>query len=400
MPPATLAPPLSLYVHIPWCVRKCPYCDFNSHELRQDLPAHEYVDALVRDLDFAINEFDIGDRIIRTIFIGGGTPSLLPPAELARLLEHVANRIELAHDCEVTLEANPGSVEAGRFSGFQRAGVNRLSMGIQSFNDQHLQVLGRIHDSTQARHAIAEAMRADFAAVNLDLMFGLPDQTLEQAMADLGTAIEFGPTHVSWYQLTIEPNTVFYSRPPTLPDEDWIWDMQQQGRARLQQSGYRQYEVSAYARTGQHCRHNLNYWRFGDYIGIGAGAHGKISDPRNGMIVRQSRHRIPKSYMQHAGTAAAVAEQRTLSPDDIRFEFMLNALRLCDGVPLTLFQAHTGLMPSELEPILQQARERGWLQADPSRLCTTPLGARYLNDVIGLFLLDDKPDVTRVSGHT
>jgi putative oxygen-independent coproporphyrinogen III oxidase len=387
------APPLSLYVHIPWCVRKCPYCDFNSHELRQELPARDYIDALLRDLDFTINESDVGGRAIQTIFIGGGTPSLLPDVELERLLEQIADRFELERGCEITLEANPGTIEADRFAGFRRAGVNRLSIGVQSFDDQHLRALGRIHDGASARRAIEQAQAAGFDAVNLDLMFGLPDQTHDQALDDLRQAINFAPAHISWYQLTIEPNTVFYSRPPSLPDDERIWAMQQQGRALLHQCGYRQYEVSAYARPGQRCRHNLNYWRFGDYLGIGAGAHSKITDAENGVIRREARHRLPAAYLQHAGTGAAVVDQRLLTPDDIRLEFMLNALRLRDGVPMTLFNRHTGLAPEMLEPMLQCARERGLLRANPDRLCATAHGARYLNDVVAMFLSDDDQSV-------
>jgi len=384
-------PPLSLYVHVPWCVRKCPYCDFNSHELRRDLPSKRYVQALLADLDQAVT--GVALRPLLSIFIGGGTPSLLPAPAYAELLDGIAARLPLADDIEITMEANPGTVETDRFRGYREAGLNRLSLGIQSFSNRHLQDLGRIHDGRQAVQAIETARAAGFDNLNLDLMFGLPQQTPEQALVDLETAIGFEPEHLSWYQLTIEPNTVFYKQPPVLPDEDCLWDMQREGQKLLARHGYRQYEVSAYARRGRRCRHNLNYWRFGDYLGIGAGAHSKLTDNR-GFIRREARHRIPEAYLQSAGRPSSIVDQRTLDPADVVFEFMLNALRLTDGVPGTLFVRHTGLPADVLDGPLQQARTRKLLRAG-DRLQPTARGRRYLNDLIGLFL----PEVEPVSMH-
>lgn len=381
------APPLSLYVHIPWCVRKCPYCDFNSHEHRGAIPGREYVAALLRDLDQALAA--VAGRSLRSIFIGGGTPSLLPPGCVAELLEGIARRVSLDQSIEITLEANPGTVETGRFRAFRGAGVNRLSLGIQSFNDPHLKALGRIHDSKAARYAIASAQAAGFQAINLDLMFGLPDQTVAQALADLETAIACQPDHLSWYQLTIEPNTVFYKRPPTLPDDDRLWIMQKRGQALLKAHGYRQYEISAYARPGQRCAHNLNYWCFGDYLGIGAGAHSKLTDAGGGFIQRQARHRLPAAYTERAGSSDAITGIRALNCDDAIFEFMLNSLRLHDGVPVSLFQQRAGLPPVLIDNRLRQARRHGLLRNDPRRLHPTARGRRYLNDLVALFLRDD-----------
>ncbi|MEX0951816.1 MAG: radical SAM family heme chaperone HemW [Gammaproteobacteria bacterium] len=379
-----LCPPLSLYLHIPWCVRKCPYCDFNSHTAPDNLPVTEYVDALIRDLKFVAAT--VTGRTVKTIFIGGGTPSLLPEAELARLLEHVGKHLQLDTNCEITLEANPGTLEAGRFAGFRAAGVNRLSIGVQSFNDRHLKVLGRIHDANAAYAAYASAVQAGLRRINLDLMFGLPEQTSAEALQDLRTAIDLQPAHISWYQLTIEPNTVFYSKPPVLPPDDDLWDMQQQGRALMRRHGYRQYEVSAYARAGERCRHNLNYWRFGDYLGLGAGAHGKLTDIEHGRITRTARHRLPAAYMQHAGTSKAVVVQRVLADTDRSFEFMLNALRLNDGATLKQFEQRTGLSAQTIQTTCASLQAKGLLKQQTQRLCTTATGARFLNDVVSAFL--------------
>ena len=378
-------PPLSLYVHTPWCVHKCPYCDFNSHELRGELDSQAYIDALLRDLDYAVDS-NVGQRPLQSIFIGGGTPSLLPAACYAELLDGIARRLPLADDIEITLEANPGSVEATRFRGYREAGINRLSLGIQSFNDDKLRQLGRIHDSDQARHAIEIARAAGFENVNLDLMFGLPEQTPAQALADLQTAIEQHPVHVSWYQLTLEPNTIFYKQPPVLPDDDAVAAMQEAGQALLVRHGYEQYEISAYAQSGRRCRHNMNYWQFGDYLGIGAGAHAKMTDPVSGTIRRQARHRVPAAYMQHAGSRAAVSEDRVLDVADTVFEFMLNALRLNDGIPVALFQQRTGLAPTMIRDQLQEAHQRQLLEDDDTYLRPTAQGRLFLNDLIGLFL--------------
>ncbi|MDZ7735554.1 MAG: radical SAM family heme chaperone HemW [Gammaproteobacteria bacterium] len=381
--------PLSLYVHTPWCVRKCPYCDFNSHELRRELQSTLYVQALLRDLDYAL--MTTAPRPLQSIFIGGGTPSLLPAAAYAELLGGIAKRLPLAAGIEITMEANPGTVEADRFRGYRDAGINRLSLGIQSFDDRQLQRLGRIHDSAQARRAVETADAAGFDSINLDLMFGLPGQLQDEALADLETAVAFDPAHLSWYQLTIEPNTVFYKQPPVLPDDEVIWPMQQAGQALLSCHGYRQYEVSAYARPGKRCRHNLNYWRFGDYLGIGAGAHSKLTDPATNVIRRQARHRIPETYMQHAGTSRAIGENRVLAEADKVFEFMLNVLRLSDGVPLSLLQQHTGISPVAIHETLQQGRRKKLLRDSERRLQPTARGRRFLNDLIGLFLPDQEP---------
>lgn len=375
--------PLSLYVHIPWCVRKCPYCDFNSHELHGELPAAAYVQALLRDLDASVEA-----RLppLQSVFIGGGTPSLLPGEDMARLLDGIRDRLALVADAEITLEANPGTVEAGRFHDYYSAGINRLSLGVQSFDNAQLARLGRIHDAAEAARAIAIAVQSGFDNFNIDLMFGLPQQSIDAALADLERAIAFEPTHISWYQLTIEPNTVFYKRPPLLPDDDRLWDMQQAGRALLKGAGYVQYEVSAYARADRQCRHNLNYWRFGDYLGIGAGAHGKLTDVEAGTIRRQARHRLPQAYLHKAGSNAVIADQRLLSEDDAVFEFMLNALRLTAGVPLSLFERHTGLAAGILQPALTAAQESRLLRRSVNRLQPSAHGRRFLNDLIAQFL--------------
>ncbi len=380
-------PPLSLYVHVPWCVRKCPYCDFNSHERRGAVPGHEYVAALLRDLDYALPA--VTGRSLQSIFIGGGTPSLLSPACIDELLTGIAQRLSLDTSIEITLEANPGTMEAGRFQGFRAAGINRLSLGIQSFNPVRLKALGRIHDGIAARAAIESAQSAGFNAMNLDLMFGLPDQTIAEALLDLETAIGYQPAHLSWYQLTVEPNTVFYKYPPSQPDDDSLWSMQQQGQALLKSHQYSQYEVSAYALAGERCRHNLNYWRFGDYLGIGAGAHTKLTDASRGLIQRQARHRVPDAYMRLAGSEAAVTDTRLPGRADVVFEFMLNALRLSRGVPLSLFERHTGLHPDAVEPGLVRARQLGLLRHDAHRLYPTARGRRFLNDLVALFLCEE-----------
>ncbi len=342
----------------------------------------------MRDLELAVSDSVTADRPLQSLFIGGGTPSLLPADCYAELLEGVAGRLRFADDIEITLEANPGSVEAARFRGYRDAGINRLSLGIQSFHDDKLRQLGRIHDSDQARRAIDIARAAGFDNLNLDLMFGLPEQTPAQALADLQTAIDQQPAHVSWYQLTLEPNTVFYKQPPVLPDDDAVAAMQEAGQALLARHGYEQYEVSAYAQTGRRCRHNLNYWQFGDYLGIGAGAHGKMTDPVSGTIRRQARHRVPATYMQHAGSRTAVSEDRVLDTADTVFEFMLNALRLTDGVPIALLQQRTGIAPDRIREQLAHARRCQLLCDDDDYLRPTAHGRLFLNDLIGLFLSD------------
>ncbi len=374
-------PPLSLYVHVPWCVRKCPYCDFNSHEARGALPEDEYVAALLADLEFALPR--VWGRPVLTVFIGGGTPSLLSVRALDALLCGVRARLPLAADAEITLEANPGTVEAEKFAGFRAAGVNRLSLGIQSLNDRHLQALGRIHDAGEARRA-AELALATFDNVNLDLMYGLPGQTLAEAEADIAALIALGAPHVSAYHLTIEPNTWFHRHPPAVPDDDDAAAMQADVETRLAEAGYGHYETSAFARAGRQGRHNLNYWAFGDYLGIGAGAHSKISFKNN--VLRESRLRQPKAYLAQAGTAEAIGEQREVVPAELPGEFMMNALRLNAGFDLDLFPARTGLNLAGILPQLAAAEVRGLLTRDHRRAAPTALGRRFLNDLIGLFL--------------
>jgi len=377
--------PLSLYLHLPWCVKKCPYCDFNSHEIgRRPVREREYIDALVRDLEFELPR--IWGRRMLSLFIGGGTPSLFSPEALAHLMAALRARLTISPDIEITLEANPGTAEAARFRGYRELGVNRLSIGIQSFNDDHLKRLGRIHDSAEARAAVDMAHDAGFEDINLDLMFGLPQQSPREALADLQAAIDCQPHHISWYQLTIEPNTVFYSRPPALPGDDAAWEMQQQGQRQLEECGFRQYEISAYARGGHPCVHNLNYWQFGDYLGLGAGAHGKITDVAAGSVTRFARHRIPEAYMRKAGTAEVITETRRLGREDLALEFMMNALRLTDGVPPSLFLERTGLPLTCIRPELEQAESRGLIAWDIHRIKPTALGQRYLNDLLQIFM--------------
>lgn len=373
-------PPLGLYIHLPWCERKCPYCDFNSHEAQQ-LPEVAYVDALLADLEGDLHLAD--ERAVQTLFIGGGTPSLFRAETIGRLIAGIRARLELAAELEITLEANPGSAEAEKFQDFRAQGVNRLSLGIQSLNDSSLQALGRIHDGTRARAAIDMARRAGFESLNLDLMHGLPGQTTAMALTDLKAALACEPTHLSWYQLTVEPNTVFHKRPPVLPTENSLEAMQDKGERLLADAGYRQYEVSAYSRPGFECRHNLNYWSFGDYLAIGAGAHGKITD-RRGHIVRYHKTRRPEDYLA-AGAGAFTAGTRTLAREDLIGEFMLNALRLNRGFSTGLFEHRTGLDVRTLQPQLQPLCDRGLLEQDIDGIRATPLGRRFLDSVIAEF---------------
>ena len=384
MQPMTAAPPLGLYIHLPWCVRKCPYCDFNSHEVRGELPTDDYLAALLRDLEREAPAAD--GRTLETIFIGGGTPSLFPPASVAALLEAVNRNLTLSPAAEITLEANPGTVEQARFEGYRRAGVNRLSIGIQSFNDERLARLGRIHGRDEALTAARAARAAGFDNFNLDLMFALPGQSPKEALADIRQAIELAPSHISHYQLTLEPNTVFHAKPPILPDDDTAYTMQDDCQAELAAAGYRHYEVSAYARPGHECLHNLNYWTFGDYLAVGAGAHGKLTDPRTGRIERYRKVRVPASYMAKAGTVEATAERWPLNAPDIVLEFMMNALRLNDGVPLELIPERTGLPSRAFAAMIEQGERRGWLATDGGLLRATETGHRYLNSLLEIFL--------------
>ncbi len=374
-------PPLSLYVHIPWCVRKCPYCDFNSHEARGGFDEAAYVAALVRDLELALPL--IWGRKVYTIFFGGGTPSLLSGAGLAEILRQVRMLLPLALDAEITLEANPGTVEAARFAAYREAGVNRLSLGIQSFNDAHLQALGRIHSAAEAQQAIRVA-QAHFDNLNLDLMYALPQQRLEQALADVDTALAFAPQHLSCYHLTIEPNTAFYHQPPSVPDDDASSAMQDAIEAKLAQHGYQHYETSAFAQPGRQARHNLNYWQFGDYLGIGAGAHSKLTF--HDRVLRQARQRHPQSYMQQVAAATSLSSEQVLTAADLKVEFMMNALRLNDGFATSLFQERTGLPLISVQRELAAAEQRGWLHRTPARLAPTLQGQRFLNDLISVFL--------------
>lgn len=380
----TALPPLSLYIHVPWCVKKCPYCDFNSHNSPQNIPEQAYVDALLRDLEQEVPL--IWGRSVQTIFIGGGTPSLLSADAYDRLFSGIRALLPLHHDAEITLEANPGTLESGRFKEYYDLGINRLSIGIQSFNDDALSKLGRIHDSKQAIKAVEAAHSAGYDNFNLDLMFGLPGQDQKKAAADVETAIALAPTHISYYQLTIEPNTLFHSQPPTLPEDDPIYDWQLQNQTRLAKAGYIQYETSAYAQQGRQCRHNVNYWQFGDYIGIGAGAHGKISSASPQQIVRRIKQKQPQAFLDSAGSDANLLEQITVKDNEVGFEFMLNAMRLLEGVPTPLFQQHAGVPISHIKQAMQRAEELELIEHTITRIRPTEKGQRYLNSLIELFL--------------
>jgi oxygen-independent coproporphyrinogen-3 oxidase len=375
----TTPPPLSLYVHWPWCVRKCPYCDFNSHESRGGIPEGDYLAALIADLDAALPLLE--GRSFVSVFFGGGTPSLMAPATVAALLAACHQRRLLAGDAEVTLEANPGAVEAAKFAGFRAAGVNRLSLGIQSFDDARLAALGRIHSAAEARTA-AELALQHFDNVNLDLMYALPQQTLEEARRDIEQAIALRPAHVSAYHLTLEPNTPFHHSPPPLPDDDLAADMQDMVEARLAAAGYEHYETSAFARPGRRCRHNLNYWEFGDYLGIGAGAHSKLTTAQG--IVREARPRGPKDYLADPATR----RWQAVAAADLPGEFMMNALRLADGFAPASFTQRTGLPPAAIEKSALAARRDGLLEMDGARIRPTPRGRRYLNRLLAMFLAD------------
>lgn len=373
-------PPLSLYIHTPWCVRKCPYCDFNSHE-RGELPEREYLDALLLDLeqDLAMT----GERPVETVFIGGGTPSLMSADFYQQLFAGIRARLPLADNAEITLEANPGTTEAARFEGFRAAGINRLSIGVQSFNDDHLKALGRIHDAQAAITAAQQARAAGFDNLNLDIMHALPGQTQVQALEDLEQAISLKPSHLSWYELTIEPNTVFYRAPPTQPDSDSMADTEQAGFDLLAQAGFQRYEISAFAQPGKACRHNLNYWQFGDYLGIGAGAHSKLStlDEQGHLVLtRHQKTRKPEDYL--AAPAHARRQAQTIDGSDRRFEALLNGLRLMDGISLQTLERTTGENPAQWLPLLSKLQQHGLLMIDDERLRCTPNGILHLNSVL------------------
>jgi len=385
MRPGTLhlsaLPPLALYVHLPWCLKKCPYCDFNSHEQPQDLPEQRYLDAVVADLESALPL--IWGRGVHSIFIGGGTPSLFAPSSIDRLLADIRARLRLEADCEVTLEANPGTFEKDRFRAYRDAGVTRLSIGVQSFNDAHLKALGRVHDRAQALAAVEEAAKA-FDTFNLDIMYALPGQTVEQLDQDLDTALQFAPPHISIYHLTIEPNTYFAKYPPSVPEDDEAYAMLDRITERVGEAGLERYEVSAYARANHRCRHNLNYWQFGDYLGIGAGAHSKLSFAHR--VLRQVRLRDPRRYMEQALAGRPLAQEDEVARADLPFEFMLNALRLRMGFGLRDFTERTGLPLTAIEAALQEAERKGLLERDFARVRPTQRGFDFLSDLQALFL--------------
>jgi len=380
-------PPLSLYVHIPWCARKCPYCDFNSHEARAAIPEERYVAALVADLEQSLPL--VWGRRVHSVFFGGGTPSLFSARGVDAILAAARARLALAPDAEITLEANPGTVEAEKFREFRAVGINRLSLGIQSFDPRHLKSLGRIHDGVEARHAI-EIAKDNFDNVNLDLMYGLPAQTPEEAVADVEAALGYAPPHLSCYHLTIEPNTYFHRFPPRLPDDDAAAAMQEAIEAKLAAAGYEHYETSAFARAGARCAHNLNYWNFGDYLGIGAGAHGKLSFPDR--ILRQERVKHPDSYMQAVESGTAIRAEREVTPGEAGFEFMMNTLRLNTGFPVSLFEERAGLPVTTVLKGLNEAERRGLIVRDHARIAPTALGRRFLNDLLQIFLGPEKPE--------
>jgi len=383
-PNFTALPPLSLYVHLPWCVRKCPYCDFNSYEQRGPLPDIEYVDAVLRDLRSELP--NVQGRRVQTVFIGGGTPSLFSAAAIERLLRGVAADLTLERDAEITLEANPGAVDAARFAAFRAAGVNRLSIGIQSLRDDRLRALGRVHDGAEARRGVELARAAGFTNINLDFMYALPDDDAAGALADLEQAVELAPTHLSWYQLTLEPNTAFERRPPPLPADETVAEIETRGRELLAAAGFVRYEISAYSQAARGCAHNLNYWRFGDYLGVGAGAHGKITLPAAHAIERRAKTRNPRTYVETAGGPAACTATRLREPRAIAVEFLLNALRLLDGVPQAWFVERTGLPLETIARPRREAVERGWLADEPGRLRATPAGREVLNRLLELFV--------------
>jgi oxygen-independent coproporphyrinogen-3 oxidase len=374
-------PPLSLYIHIPWCVRKCPYCDFNSHEARGELPEAAYVDALIRDLEMSLPL--IWGRKVYSVFIGGGTPSLMSAQAIEKILSQVRMLLPLDINAEITLEANPGTVEAEKFKGFRDAGVNRLSLGIQSFNEQHLKALGRIHNAAEAMRAV-EIAQSNFENINLDLMYALPQQTLLEAEQDVRTALAFAPQHLSCYHLTLEPNTLFHRYPPSLPDDDASSEMQQRIETLLDEHCYQHYETSAFAQPKKQSRHNLNYWQFGDYLGIGAGAHSKISSHNS--VLRQARYKQPQAYLEQVAQGKPVQTEQQLTRDDLCFEFMMNALRLNDGFSVELFTERTSLPLLLLRNELEKAEQRGLLRRDLQQIAPTELGKKFLNDLLEMFL--------------
>lgn len=378
-------PPLSLYIHIPWCLRKCPYCDFNSHAATSQLPEQEYVSALCRDLDTDLSSLKLADFSgFHSVFIGGGTPSLFSARAYEQLLDHIREKVGIERGAEITLEVNPGAAEAEKFRGYRQAGINRLSIGIQSFHTDYLAKLGRIHSGPEAEKAIELALAAGFDNVNLDLMHGLPGQSIEEGLEDLKKALSFGPTHLSWYQLTIEPNTEFYARPPPLPEDDLLAEMQDSGIELISEAGFRRYEVSAYSQPGYQSQHNLNYWLFGDYLGIGAGAHGKFSDPDTGLIKRTRKKRQPAHYL--ASELSRLAEVDPVLPEERTLEFLLNSLRLVEGFCVDEYEARTGLGFSHIAKQVESLCDRGLLTKKNDRVRTTARGFSMLNSLISEFI--------------
>ncbi|WP_064601954.1 radical SAM family heme chaperone HemW [Photobacterium sp. J15] len=381
-------PPLSLYVHIPWCVQKCPYCDFNSHALKTDIPELDYIDALIDDLETDLKAYQLedGHRSLHSIFIGGGTPSLISPEEIGRLLQAIEARIPFSPDIEITMEANPGTVESGRFTAYREVGVNRISIGIQSFQDEKLKRLGRIHGRNEAIRAAQLAEEAELNSFNVDLMHGLPDQSIEDALSDLKQAIALNPPHLSWYQLTIEPNTLFYSKPPTLPDDDDLWDIFEQGHQLLTEAGYVQYEISGYSKPGKQCQHNLNYWRFGDYLGIGCGSHGKISFA-DGAITRTVKVKHPRGYLNPE--KPYLGQETQVDSDERPFEFFMNRFRLLESCPKQDFVERTGLPLSTIQAPIEWALSQNYLEDSGDEWQITEHGKLFLNDLLAAFVEEE-----------
>lgn len=375
-------PPLSLYIHIPWCIEKCPYCDFNSHKLRGDIPEKEYLQALLDDLKKEL--VYVQGRVLESIFIGGGTPSLISAQGIGWLLSEVEKKLPFKKEIEITLEANPGTIENQKISDFKQAGINRFSFGVQSFQQQKLTVLGRIHGPQEAINAAKQAVAVGMRTFNLDLMHGLPEQSIDDALEDLKTAINLKPTHISWYQLTIEPNTQYFSHPPKLPEDELLWSIQEAGQKLLADNGYRQYEISGYSRTGFECQHNLNYWRFGDYIGIGCGAHGKLTLPLENKIIRTSKIKHPKGYLDRS--RPFIDQLVHVDKDELAFEYMLNRLRLFESIPFIEFETYTGLTVDSIKQNVAQAVQKGLLFEGESEWQVTSLGHRYLNELLALFM--------------
>lgn len=375
-------PPLSLYIHIPWCVEKCPYCDFNSHKLRGELPEQEYLQALLDDLSNDL--VYVQGRRLKSIFIGGGTPSLISASGIGWLLSEIEKKVPFADEIEVTLEANPGAIENQKVADFKKAGITRFSFGVQSFQQQKLTKLGRIHGPQEAKNAAKQAVAADVKTFNLDLMHGLPEQSLDDALQDLQTAIDLKPTHLSWYQLTIEPNTLYFSHPPTLPEDDLLWEIQEAGQKLLAENGYQQYEISGYSKPGFACQHNLNYWSFGDYIGIGCGAHGKFTLPLENKIIRTSKIKHPKGYLDPE--RPFLNESHSIDQEDLAFEYMMNRLRLFEPIPFSEFEAYTGLPLSSIKQPVEKALAKKLLTKDAASWQVTALGHRYLNELLTLFM--------------